>query len=607
MNHKFRVFVSLAFLSLIGLVAAGCSYQGPAFSLPDYENAPPILLEAFTRIEAAILETISDPKFNTTSYSIEVTSSHKTLWTSFHTAQDKNKDRPGAKAITGDSAYRIASITKVFTVLGILRQSEAGKLSLDDPVDKYLTDLQRRQEGTIQWRDITLRSLASQLSGIPRDWAQSDLSRELDIPSMIGLPSATSSNLPHCDSYADYKPCTETELLDYLSASTPVFSPNQKSTYSNIAFELLGMVIANVTGRTYEEYIETAILEPLGMSGSAFDRPPDSRAVLPKNESWYWDIDEGVQNPTGGLYASSSDMSKFLRYVLTHYGSITHTVNWLHPASFTAGMSSFYGMPWEIFRTHKILANNYGEENEARDNTGTPRTVTFYTKGGGLPGYITNVIVVPEYDLGITIFTGGDTSLLALLREQVTVPLIQAADKVVQAQIEHVYVGKYVAPGSSGLNSSLDLKYTVDQGLRIDRWTSNGTDVLAALPIAFQAPPTLFGLQLVPTFQHHGRNKSNGNGNGNQDGELWRFIPVMNVTDESNREGKVWSDFCISDIDWMIYDGNPFNEIVFRNRGKDGRYGTVEITGYKVSLTRSASGKSIQTPLEDERLVVQDL
>ncbi|KAK6380731.1 hypothetical protein LTS17_004931 [Exophiala oligosperma] len=601
MNQTSRAYTLLVFLSLISIIAAGCSYQAPAFPLPDYDNVPPQLLEAFTKIEAALQDTLSDPKFNTSSYSIEVTSSHKTLWTSFHTAQYRNEDRPGAKHITGDSAYRIASITKVFTVLGILKQSEAGNLSLDDPVDKYLTDLQQPQTGSIKWKDITLRSLASQLSGIPRDWAQGDLSLEPNIPSALGLPPATSSNLPHCDSYADFRPCTETELIDYVRSSAPVFSPNHKSTYSNIAFELLGMVIANVTGTTYEEYIETAILAPLDMSGTSFAKPPDSRAVLPKNESWYWDVEAGVQNPTGGLYASSSDMSMFLRYVLTHYGSVTPTVNWLHPASFTSGMSSFYGMPWEIFRTDKILANT-------RDSadTGTTRTTTFYTKGGGLPGYITNILVVPEYDLGITILTGGGTALLPQLREKVTVPLIQAADNIVQSQVEHSYAGRYVVSDSSRLNSSFELIYTPDRGLQIDSWISNGTDVLAALPVTFHVSPTLFRLQLVPTFQHRGQ--SNNHANGDASAEFWRFTPAMNATEGgSNDEGEIWSDFCSSDIDWMIYDGNPFNEITFRNKDRSGRYNTVEITAYKISLTRSTIDESIDTTLEGKTLMVQDL
>ena len=67
--------------------------------------------------------------------------------------------------------YRIASITKTFTVLGILYQEKAGNLSLDEPVYKYIKELREDQKGTLPWKDITLRSLASQLSGIPRECA----------------------------------------------------------------------------------------------------------------------------------------------------------------------------------------------------------------------------------------------------------------------------------------------------------------------------------------------------------------------------------------------------------------------------------------------------
>lgn len=63
----------------------------------------------------------------------------------------------------GDSQYRIASITKTFTTLGVLYQHAAGNLSLDDSVDKYIPELAEEDGGEIPWKDITLRILASQL------------------------------------------------------------------------------------------------------------------------------------------------------------------------------------------------------------------------------------------------------------------------------------------------------------------------------------------------------------------------------------------------------------------------------------------------------------
>jgi len=414
------------------------------------------------------------------------------------------------------------------------------------------------------------------LSGIPRDWAQGDIVTQIPDPSVIGLPPATTSDLPKCDSYRHYRPCTEKEFLKYLRGMHPLFEPNQQSTYSNVAFELLGLVLAKVTGVTYEEHIKSAILDPLEMTGSSFSKPPDSVAVLPKNESWYWDVDEGIQNPTGGLFAPSADMSKFLRYILTHFNDITHALNWFQPASFTAGVNSFYGTPWEILRTDKILR-------------GSQRAVTFFTKSGGLPGYRTIIILVPEYELGITILTAGEGSILDSILEAITAPLIQAADRVAKRQIQDAYAGVYKA---SHLNSSIQLSYSVGQGLEITNWISNGTDMLQVIPAQFNIPASGFHAQVIPTLLFRDEKQKRG--------ERWRVVILVD-SPKSESPGRVWDDFCISDVDTLTYAGKPLNEIVFWDKNQDGKFETVELTAFRISMSR---GENAST---GEQLVTQDL
>ncbi|KAI1616491.1 beta-lactamase family protein [Exophiala viscosa] len=557
-------------LTLVSIVAATCHYHSPAFPAPDYGKESPELEQAFRKIESTISEVASQAKFDKSSYSIEVTSSDATLWSSFHTATEKDIERPGAEQINGSSGYRIASITKVFTVLGILKQHAAGNLSLDDTIDQYVSGLKGHQSGDLPWKDITLRSLASQLSGIPRDWAQGDLVNELKDPSVFGLPPITTSHLPKCDSYGEYVPCTEDEMLETIRAKHPLFAPNYKSTYSNIAFELLGLVLSNVTGLRYEKYIQQSILDPLGMNHTSFEKPSDEVAVLPKNISWYWDVDEGVQNPTGGLYATSSDLSKFLRYVLTHFNGITPALNWLNPVSFATSVYSYYGTPWEIFRTDKLLS-------------GSHRPVTFVTKGGGLPGYRTIIMIVPEFELGITILTGGDTDLLDSLQEIVSVSLIQAADKLVKRQIEETRTSLYKA---SHINSSLELAYTEEQGLAVTKWISNGTDMLSVIPIQFQVPTPGFHLQLVPTLLYRDQKHLYG--------EIWRIALVLDMPASENpltKDIPVWDDSCITDLDTMMYAGKPLNEVVFLDKAQDGSYETIELSAFRVTLTREANGQ----------------
>jgi CubicO group peptidase (beta-lactamase class C family) len=154
---------------LFAAAASAKCFEATAHPAPDLDSNDAELKHAFTSIETALTLAVADPKFASTSFSVEVTSSKQSLWSHHHTALERNASRPDIPEVNGDALFRIASITKTFTVLGILYQHQAGNLSLDEPIDKYIKELAEEQTGTIPWNDITLRSLASQLSGIPRE------------------------------------------------------------------------------------------------------------------------------------------------------------------------------------------------------------------------------------------------------------------------------------------------------------------------------------------------------------------------------------------------------------------------------------------------------
>lgn len=134
------------------------------------------------------------------------------------------------------------------------------------------------------------------------------------------------------------------DLLHRLKSVPPLFAPNQKSTYSNVAFELLGLVLENATGTSYEKLIRQSVLDPIFMLNTSVTTPQESVMAIPAVKNW-WSNDLGVQAPTGAIYSSSSDLSRYLRYILTHYNSLAG-INWLQGASWSADESSFYGMPW---------------------------------------------------------------------------------------------------------------------------------------------------------------------------------------------------------------------------------------------------------------------
>lgn len=304
--------------------------------------------------------------------------------------------------------------------------------------------------------------------------------------------------------------------------------------------------------------MDEAIFKPLNMSKSTLLLPPDSAGVIPLNPQ-FWDVKEGVQNPTGGIYSSSSDLSKYLRYILQHFNAITHAINWLHPVSPARGLHSFYGMPWEIYQTDRILKDS-------------ERTVQFVTKSGGLPGYTSIIMTVPEYGLGITILLAGPPSFFSKIQEIVTVAVVRAAEALAIRQLRERYVGTYSSTDPD-LNSTITL-VADHRGLVVEKLISNSTDVLDN-PIVKQWLPSDFTTHLSPTLLYQD--------NEGQQGEEWRILIVEKRNEGS---GGIWDDFCPENYDNIVYAGLPFNEFVFWDKQKDGRMDKVELTGFRVNLTR---------------------
>jgi hypothetical protein len=322
-----------------------------------------------------------------------------------------------------------------------------------------------------------------------------------------------------------------------------------------------------VSNTTYENYIEDAIFKPLDMSKSTLSLPPDSVGVIPLDPH-FWDVDEGIQNPTGGIYTSSKDMSKYLRYVLMHYNDIATGVNWLNPVSPSEGLHSFYGMPWEILHTDRVLKNSR-------------RTVRFITKGGGLPGYFSVIAVMPEYDLACTILIAGEYNMLSKVRDAVGATIVRAAEEIAIRQLEERYTGTYKSTNQT-LNSTITL-IADERGLVVERLIANGTDALEA---AFKTSPRQY-VQLVPTQQFQDEQKKRG--------ENWR---IVHSYERNGDEGSIWDDYCIANIDGDVYAGTSLNELIFWNAGEDGKFAEVELSAFRMNLTRSDEAHGAQELLE---------
>lgn len=199
----------------------------------------------------------------------------------------------------------------------------------------------------------------------------------------------------------------------------------------------------------------------------------------------------------------------------------------------------------------------------------TDRGMTIVTKGGALYGYYSHVILLPEYDFGITVLVSGDAQALRWLENQVLTATTRVVESMARSQIKERYAGKYQ---SSEINSSLALELNGSSGLVIDSWISNGTDFLTEY-VSLHTGKRDFDqgrVQLVPA----GVSRSNG-------GEVWRASFVPNYRDiESVIDGCM-----INDVDDLMYGDRSMQEFIFFKDSR-GQVSQVELAGFRAVLEK---------------------
>jgi CubicO group peptidase (beta-lactamase class C family) len=154
-----------------------CYTPGPSFPPADQILSKAHFAQLSPKLGTLIADILGSHdgwKTNTTSFAVQVTTSKETIWDYFYTAPilgDYEDSRPSP--VTGDTNFRIASISKTFTVYAILLEN---KIGLDDSITKYIPELLNledlpRDRGNWfpNFDQVTIRSLASQLSGISRE------------------------------------------------------------------------------------------------------------------------------------------------------------------------------------------------------------------------------------------------------------------------------------------------------------------------------------------------------------------------------------------------------------------------------------------------------
>lgn len=298
------------------------------------------------------------------------------------------QDVVSKRLVDADSLFRIASMSKAFTALAILKLRDEGKLSLDRPAETYVPEMRRWAYPTRDSPKIRVRDLLNHSAGFVTD-----------------------------DPWGDrQQPLSEAEFTAMLKAGVPFArSPGLVMEYSNFGYATLGRIITKVSGKRYQDYIRDTLLIPLGMTSTTYDiaRSPKDRRSLGyrwQDDDWLREPDmaDGVFGAMGGIETSAKDYGRWIAFLLSAWPArdepdrgpvaratvreIAQGSNFIQAAPRSPAIGGApcrqalaYGMGWRVI-----------------DDCDLGRLLMH---SGGYPGYGSNVLLLPDKGIGVFALT----------------------------------------------------------------------------------------------------------------------------------------------------------------------------------------------------------
>ena len=294
------------------------------------------------------------------------------------------------KKIAADSKsrFRIASMTKSFTAMSILRLRDEGKLQLSDPVAKYIPEMAALKYPTRDASPITIFNLLTMSAGFPEDnpWGDRQLSD------------------------------TDQELIDFVKSGISFStSPGSQFEYSNLGYGLLGRIISNVSGQHYQDYVIEKILRPLGMNNCEFEyeKIPNEKLALGyrwEDDKWKPEalLKDGSYASMGGMICTIDDFANYMSFLLAAWPPRDAEGH----SPVTKNSAREMQQPWKFrgflpnFKTHsgelcpRTLSYGFGLgwRLDCHDDVAISHS-------GGLPGFGSIHILLPDHGVGIVAFS----------------------------------------------------------------------------------------------------------------------------------------------------------------------------------------------------------
>ena len=415
MKNLFSAVITNNLRNFLLLLLAGVCMQ-KAYSQSNNEYSPPVFTDSnrIQKIEAAF--PVMDSIFHT--YAAQ----HHYPGFAYGLVVDGQLVHSGAfgytdvekkKPATVTSLFRIASMTKSFTAMAILKLRNEGKLHLDDSAATYIPEMKSLHYFTTDAAPITIRQLLTHAAGFPEDNPWGD--RQLQ------------------DS--------DTELMALVNKGISFSNaPGVTYEYSNLGFTLLGHIVSKVSGMPYEAYITKNILQPLGMNNTEWEytkvpSPQLAHGYRWLNEQWVEQpmLHDGAYGAMGGLITSIEDFSKYMALHQTAYPPSNDKDNgpvkrsdlreMQHPWNISSLSPSFIYPDGRVCAT--VAAYCYGLRwmKDCNDRV-------YVGHSGGLPGFGSNWQVLPEYGIGVVSFAnltyaGTSTANLQVLDTLIALAQLQ--------------------------------------------------------------------------------------------------------------------------------------------------------------------------------------
>jgi len=298
--------------------------------------------------------------------------------------------RPGGEAPTPQTLFFIGSLAKSFTALAVMQLVEAGKVELDAPAQRYLPWF--RVADPQASAQMTVRHLLNQTSGLPV------------LPGQVALAD-----------FDDRPDATERQVraLATLKLTRPVGS---KCEYSNLNYNVLGLIVEAASGESYAEYIQNHVFDPLGMSHSYTSKAAAQRNGLAMGHRHWFSRPFPAPNlpvprgslPSGQLISCAEDMA---HYLIAHLNGGRHGDVQILSA---AGIDELHRGVAE-YVAGGVSAGRYGMGWYERD---LGQTKTF-AHAGNVPDFSAFMALIPEHRTGMVMLLNADPYGLPPITEKV--------------------------------------------------------------------------------------------------------------------------------------------------------------------------------------------